>query len=252
LTPQELLLGLLFVLTAGGMMIIFTLPRLNRKAKRHYFRPIPAFKLLQRAMGNAVEDGTRIHVSLGNSPFLSPTNASALAGLSALEKVTQSSLMSDRPPLATSGDATLSILSQETLRAAYRSGNIADQFDADRGELTGLTPFSYIAGTIPVIRNEAVSASLLIGSFGPEVALLTEASDQARATTIVATDSLPAQAVAFATSSEPVVGEEVFAIPAYLKSGPMHEASLRAQDILRWVLIIIMVGGAMLKFLGFV
>jgi hypothetical protein len=44
--------------------------------------------------------------------------------------------------------------------------------DPTTSRLTGLTPFSYAAGAMPVIHDERVSTNILLGHFGPEVALL--------------------------------------------------------------------------------
>jgi hypothetical protein len=229
-------------------LIILSLPRYNRGPRA--LRPIAAFQRLRRAIGLAVEDGKRLHVSLGKSSLIEPTNPSALVGLSALERIAQLAIMSDRPPIATSGDGALSILSQDTLRAAYRTNNALEQYDPDRGRLAGPTPFSYIAGALPVFRQEQAASHILIGSFGPEVGLLTQAADQQRAFTLAASDSLPAQAVLYASAQEVLIGEELFAIPAYLNAGPAHTASLRIQDILRWALILVLIIGAILKTLG--
>lgn len=229
-------------------LIILSLPRYNRGPRS--LRPIVALQRLRRAIGLAVEDGKRLHVSLGKSSLTEPTIPSALVGLSTLERISQMAIMSDRPPIATSGDGALSILSQDTMRAAYRTNNALEGFDPDRGRLTGPTPFSYIAGTLPVFRQEQVSSHILIGNFGPEVGLLMQAAEQQRAFTLAASDSLPAQAVLYASAQEVLIGEELFAAPAYLNAGPVHTASLRIQDILRWGLILVLVIGAVLKTLG--
>jgi hypothetical protein len=213
-------------------------------------RPIAAFSMLKRAIGLAVEDGKRLHISLGKSSLTSSEAAAGLAALSTLERIAQLSMASDRPPIATSGDSGMAILSQDALRAAYRNSNVLDQYDPDRGRLTGLTPFSYIAGALPVMEREQASAHLLVGNFGPEVALLTDAADRQRAFTLTASDSLPAQAVLYATAQEPLIGEEMYAIPAYLQSGPFHTASLHAQDALRWLVGAVIVLGAVLKLMG--
>lgn len=245
---MDQIIGLGVVAFSLIALIILSLPRYNRSS--HLLRPIPAFQRLHRAISLAVEDGKRLHVSLGKSSLLEPTNPSALVGLSTLERIAQLSIVSDRPPIATSGDGALSILSQDTLRAAYRTGNALEQYDPDRGRLTGPTPFSYIAGALPVFRQEQVSSHILIGNFGPEVGLLTQAADQQRAFTLAASDSLPAQAVLYAAAQEVLIGEELFAIPAYLNAGSAHIASLRIQDILRWGLIAVLVIGAILKIVG--
>jgi hypothetical protein len=245
---NDFIIALGVVLFSFAILILLTLPRFNRGPRS--LRPIAAFQRLRRAIGLSVEDGRRVHVTLGKSSMLETTNTSALAGLNTLERITQLSMMSDRPPVATSGDGALSILSQDTLRGVYRAGNVLEQYDPDRGRLTGVTPFSYIAGTIPVVRDENVSAHIIIGSFGPEVGLLTQAADQQGTFTLAASDSLPAQAVLYASATETLIGEELYAAPTYLNAGPAHLASLRVQDILRWVLILTIVVGAVLKFLG--
>jgi hypothetical protein len=242
------LFGLIIVLLTAGLMLIFSIPRLRRE--RRAFRAIPAMQRLRRAIGLAVEDGTRLHISIGKASIFSPTNASALVALSTLERVAQLSLVSDRPPVATSGDGTLNILSQDTLQAAYRMANASEQFDPERGRLTGATPLSYTAGALPVMRDERVSTNILVGNFGPEVALMADASDQQGAFTLGASDALAAQAALYAVSEESLIGEELFALPAYLNAGILHQSSLRAQDVLRWIIVVVIILAAALAVAG--
>jgi hypothetical protein len=103
---------------------------------------------------------------------------------------------------------------------------------------------------LAAFRSENASSHILIGNFGPEVGLLIQAAEQQRAFTLAASDALPAQAVLYATSGEMLIGEELYAIPAYLNAGTVHTASLRLQDILRWLIIAGIVLGAILKLVG--
>lgn len=244
----EHIVGLMVVLAAGGLILAFAV--LRRFSPQYTLRPMRAFQELQRALGLAIEDGKRLHVSLGRSSMLEPSNASALVGLSTLERVSQMGMISDRPPIATSGDATLAVLSRDTLHASYKAAGIPDQYQPFRGRLTGVTPYSYIAGAFPLIHAEQVSAHIFSGNFGPEIGLLSEAASREKAFVLGASDSLPAQAVLLATTPEPLIGEELFAIPAYLDGGSIHQASLRTQDILRWILVGVLIGGSVLKILG--
>lgn len=215
------------------MLISLTL--LRRGKPQPEFRPIDAFNHLRRALGLAVEDGSRVHVSLGSARLLSPQSAASLVGLEMLNRVALMSSNSDRPPVATSGESTLAILSQDTLRTAFRDANVLDQYEPDSGRLAGFTPFSYAAGTVSTIADDNVSANLLVGHFGPEVALLTDAVERQGHFVMAASDGLPAQAVLYASAQEPLIGEELFAGGAYLQAGPVHDASLSVQDILRFV-----------------
>lgn len=242
--------GLALVLVSAGLLLFFSFAPSIQKSRA--LRPIQAFDNLRRSIGLAVEQGSRLHVTLGNASITQPASASALVGLAALERITQISSVSDRPPVATSGDGTLALLSQSSIRAAYRAGNALELYNPDRGRLTGPTPFSYTAGALPVIRSEQVSSNILIGNFGSEVALLTTAANQENQFSLAGSDSLPAQAALFASAQEPLIGEELFAAPAYLNAGPMHCGSLHLQDTLRWLLIAGLVVGSILSFLGVV
>lgn len=236
----------IFIVFLGAFLIF--IESINRNGKRSFgLRPIRGVQQLRRAIGLAVEEGRGIHLSLGKASLLNPANASALAGLSALERLTQTSMISDHPPVATSGEGSLSILSQDTMRAAYRNGNALEQFDPDAGIMTGSTSFSYISGTIPIIRDEKIYTNIFIGNFGPEVGLLTDAVNRQKSFSMSASDSLPAQSVLYATDQEPLIGEELFAVPAYLQASSMHRASLRTQDLMRWILIILLILGVVYK-----
>lgn len=222
---------------------------LLRRKTPSVFRDIPAFTRLRQAVGLVVEDGSRLHVSLGRGALTTPQSASALAGLALLRRLADLTSAGDQPPIVTSGDATLAILSQDTLQAAAKFTEQA-AFDPTAGRLTGLTPFSYAAGAIPAIRDENVSANVLMGNFGVEVALLTDAVERENTFVLAGSDNLTAQAVIYASAQEPLIGEEIYAAGAYVESGPLHTASLTVQDILRWLIIAAILVGALLTLAG--
>lgn len=242
------LLGFFFIVLFFGLMIVFVAAGGART--RQELREIQAFKRLRRAVGLSVEQGTRLHISIGRGGLLGLPAASALIGLTALERSAHAASMSDRPPVATSGDGLLTILSQDTLRGTYRDLGVEHEFDPTNARLSGLTPFGYAAGALSTIHDEHVSANILAGNFGAEVALLTEAGERNDSLTIGGSDNIAAQAVLYAAAQEPLIGEELFAAGAYLGAGPMHTASLRVQDIMRWVLIAVIILGALAKLGG--
>jgi len=213
-------------------------------------RLIDAYERLNRSVGLAVEMGTRLHISLGRGNLLTARGGSALAGLAMLRRLSERTSVSDRPPVVTSGDASLAILSQDTLQSGYRAAGAEDQYRFSTGRLTGLTPFSYAAGALSTIHDESVSANIVLGDLGIEAGLLAEAADRENTSLIAASDDLAAQSIFFAASEEPLIGEELFAAGAYVGAGASHEASLHVQDILRWLIILGILIGFLLKFVG--
>ena len=237
-------LGVLVV--AAVLLIVFTL---MRRKSPGVFRKIEAYEQLNRAVGNAVEGGSRLHISIGRGNLFTSRGGSALAGLAMLRRLSERTSQSDHPPIVTSGDASLAILSQDTLQSGYRAAGAEDQYRFTTGRVAGLTPFAFAAGTVPVMSDENISANVVIGDLGVESALLVEAADREGTDLIAASDNLAAQSVFYASSQEPLIGEELFAAGAYVGAGASHEASLQVQDILRWLVIAAILGGAVIKLL---
>lgn len=240
-------IALALVLFAALLLLALTL--IKRKTPA-VFREIEAFTRLRKAAGLAVEDGARLHVSLGSGELLSARGAASLSALALLRQIGEQTSISDRPPLATSGDPVVASLSQDTLQAAYQAAGMAELFQPTSGRLLGLTRFSYAASAMNVTRQEQVSTNVLMGEFGPEVGLLTEASERENAALIGAAAEPAAQSILFASASEPLVGEELFAAPAYIGNDNAQRASLQVQDILRWLLILGLLAAAALKAAG--
>ena len=244
---QALPLGL--VILAAVLLLALTF--IKRKSPPA-FREIAALARLKKAAGLAVEDGTRLHVSLGRGGLVSPRGAASLSALALLRQIGEQTSISDRPPVATSGDPVLAALSQDTLQAACQSAGVDELFQPTSGRLGGLTPFSYAAGAMTVARQEQVSTDVLMGDFGAEVGLLTEASERENSTLIAAASEPSAQAILFASATEPLVGEELFAASAYIGNDPAQRASLQAQDILRWLIILALLAAAGMKMVGLI
>lgn len=241
------LTALLILLVTAFLLIAITLWK--RKAPSR-LRDIPALTKLIRTLGLSIEDGTRLHISLGHGSLLDARGGSAFAGLAMLRIIAEHTSTSDMPAVASAGDPPLGLLTQDTLQAGYQAAGVDELYVPTTGRVTGLTPFSYAAGAMHIAKDENVSSNIMIGHFGPEAALLAEASDRDDIALIGASDNLSGQAVLFANTQDALIGEELFAAGAYLGASPSHTASLTVQDVLRWLVILALVGGAAAKFLG--
>lgn len=245
----ESMIGLGFVILATLLVVMLTV-RQRRSGKAPVFRRIAAINRFKRAASLSVEEGTRIHISLGNASLTHPASASAFVSLEALHRIGAMSSSGDEPPIASSGDGALALLSQDVLHQVARETNNLDLYNSDHGQLAGISPLSNVAGALQIIDDSSVKTNVLIGNFGSEAGLLSTASEEQGALTLAASDSLPAQAVFFATTEKPLIGEELFALPAYLQADAVHCASLKTQDLLRGLVVLIVLGGAILRILG--
>ncbi len=237
---------LVLVLTAALLLALMFLLRKSPPK----LRVIPALSRLYRSIGLSVEDGTRLLISLGNTSLLTGSAGAPLAGLDLLRGVTERTSLSDRPPVAVAGEAPLALLAQDTLEAGYQAAGAAELYQPTTGRVAGLTPFSATAGTMPIIADENVSAAVFMGHFGVEAGLLAEAADRNNALAVGSSDDLAGQAVWFASAPETLIGEELFAASAYIGGTPAQTASLSVEDIVRWVIIVVLIVGSALKLVG--
>ena len=241
------LLAPVFLIVFFILLLVFTA---LAKKQRRPLREIPGFLQLRKAVGQAVEAGSRLQIALGSRGLYDQDGASALAGLTILQRIAQAASISDRPPIATAGDSQVALLSQDTLQSAYRSARAENQYNPMAGRLTGVTPFSYAAGAMSTIHDEHVSATIVMGHMGSEVGLLVAATEQTHGQSLGGSDNLSGQAVLYMADQEPIIGEEIFAGGAYLSSNPAHHASLQVQDIARWVIIVAILVGAVARLVG--
>ena len=209
--------------------------------KKRALRQISAFQRLQRSIELSVEDGSRLQVNLGHGGLLSAHSAAGLAGLTLLQQLAEVAADSDQPPVATSGDGTLMVLAQDTLRSTYRRLGISEHFTLELAQTTGLTPFAYAASTLPSVLDRTALSSAMLGVFGPEAGLIADAAQRRAGFSLGGSPALSAQAVLFAAAHEPLLGEEVYAAGAYTQANAAHAASLHTQDVLRWVIIVLIV-----------
>jgi hypothetical protein len=232
----------------GLLILVFTL--WGRSNPKRALRSIPAFRQLRRTIELSVEDGSRMQISLGQGGVLGPESAAAFAGLTLLRQVADIAADSDQPPIATSGDGAIMLLAQDTLRSSYRRQGMIEQYHLRLARATGVTPFSFAAGTLPQILDRDVSATALVGSFGAEAGLLTAATQARGSFDLGGSDNLTGQSILFASADQPLIGEELFATGAYMDAGPTHQASLRAQDVLRWIVILFLTATSLIPLFG--
>lgn len=244
------LTGLAFVLFFAMFIVVFSVLARRKGARPAVFREIEAFHSLPDTVGQAVETGRRLHISLGSGSIGGPDTAAALAGLTVLDQVSAVATVSDKPPVVTTADGAAVLLARDTLKQVYTRQNALQRYDPASARVAGLSPLAFSAALSTMIKDEEVAGTILVGSVGPEAVLFTEAGARAKITTLAGSDDPAAQAMLFAASDHPLIGEDLFAGGGYIGRVAAHVASLHTQDIFRVLIGLAILGGAVLATLG--
>lgn len=240
--------ALLLLLASGLLFVGFTF--LVRQGLKPDLRPLRAYENLFSQVGQAVESGGRVHISLGSSGIIDKDTGVTLAGLQILDIISEASSISDRSPVATTGDATAMFVASDTIRRAYQRRGTFDRYETMSTRLVALDPYAFAAGASSIVADDEVRSNVLLGSFGPEAALITEAGQRKHLIQIVGSDRLEGQAIGYAVTDHNLIGEEIFTARAYvLKDAPVI-GSLLTQDVLRWIVVGAILVGVILSTAG--
>lgn len=243
------LIALVLVLVAAVAMLIYGLRHRGRTPEPY---PSPAFKALHDEVGRAAEEGKLIHIAIGKGNLLTEdamTSVAALQGLSALMGLAAAY---DTPPILTAGDPTLYLLAHDRLRTAYaRIGN-ASSFRPAAVQFVAPSPMTYAAMAATYLYDQPIGTQVTLGVFDQEAALLSDATRRNNARAFGGTASVLGLAALYPDlgASELVIGEEMFSGGAAVTQRLSSRGSLWAQDVLRWLIVVGIVGVAAASLLG--
>jgi hypothetical protein len=94
---------------------------------------------------------------------------------------------------------------------------------------------AYAAGASEIISRGDLGGNVMMGRFGSEIAIMTEAAHREEMQQLIGSDNLEALAVATAVTRNVLIGEEHLAAGAYLEDKAYQVASLQVQDIYRYL-----------------
>ncbi len=225
------LVGALIVLVTIVLILLFT--RRIQSGRPVHVRAIPSLASLPSLAGKAVESGQTVHVSMGTAGVNDNRTIATLAGLAVLDELADKGCVYGSPPLVTVADPLLAAAAQDSLRQAFARHSRADEHDPTRVEMVSPQPAIYALGASSRLEADATAANVMIGSFDTEALLLAGPVAQKGIPQVFGSDNPQAMALLVAVVDNPIIGEEIFAAPAYLQGRPAHLASLAAEDWVR-------------------
>lgn len=216
---------------------------LRRRGTRLAVRFIPAYSQMPRAVAEAVEDEHPVHISFGGSGIGAGSTVSALAVSEVLYPLAELAAVTDQAPIVTLSDPTTLPLAQSTLARAYalRRNLDAYQATAARWYPQGPRSLAFAAGVAAALANEEASVSVVGGSFGAEIGFIGALAARRNQPFFGQSDQLDGQAVAWAMSEQPLIGEELYVAPVYLSRQPTaaQQSQLLTLDLLRLLAVLL-------------
>ncbi|MFN8454519.1 MAG: DUF6754 domain-containing protein [Anaerolineae bacterium] len=245
MTPELLMGGALVFLLIFVVAIYFFTLRV-RGGSIPILRRIQAFERLKGLPGRAIEAGREVHLSLGLGSVVNESTADSLAGLAVLNYLADQAAATGVSPVISMADPSVMLFAQNVLRAAHANDSERAEEAYRNVRWMAPQPAAYAAGVMSLLNMERVEANIMVGSFGDEYLLMGETAAQQGMAHIGGTSNPNTLPFIYASAQETLLGEEIYAAGAYLQKRPGHLGSLVAQDLMRWLIALLILGGIIL------
>lgn len=205
-------------------------------------RPLPALEFLKGIFHKAIESEKPLHISSGTGTIGDRDTAETRAGLSLLEYAQKQGSQYGVPVISSFAHPTSMLSAYDFKR---KSG-------ANKGRIyfVALEKGIYAAGAAEILKNEKPILNLAVGPFGYEFLLLSEMANNLGIDQVAGSIDPVTLPFVYSSTERSLLGEEVFAAGAYLSGEPQALAGVIAQDVMRFILILGMAIGVILKTLG--
>ena len=135
------------------------------------------------------------------------------------------------------------IVAQETVRNAYMDVGRPDLYKEENIFYIAAQQFAYAAAVSGLMIREKSAANFFIGQFFAESLILAETGASTGAIQVAGTDDMTQLPFFITACDYTIIGEELYAASAYMSNDPMQKGSLKAQDFLKAIEMIIIVLG---------
>jgi hypothetical protein len=232
-TPAIAFLTLFFI----GLVIYFI--RVSSRGKELYVRRISGIDALDETIGRSVELGRPISFTTG----LTGVGPLLYACLGVLHYVAKRAARFGSRLLIPSTDPEAMAMTEAVIQTAYREERRFNNYDPSLIRFLSGEQFAFASGYMGLMHRENVGSAFLFGSFAAESLILAEAGVQVGAVQVAGSAS-PEQVPFFVTTCDyTLIGEELFAAGAYLSRDPVQVASLRAQDLAKAFIFVLVLFG---------
>ncbi|NCB40027.1 MAG: hypothetical protein EOM80_14780 [Erysipelotrichia bacterium] len=214
-----------------------------QRGKELFIRRISGLSALEDAVGRATEMGRGVLYIPG---IMDMDDIQTIAGVTIMGHVAKKTAEYDTPLYAPMTRSFVMSVAQEIVKQAYLEKGRPDAFRPDRINYLTDDQFGYVAGVGGIMMREKPAACFYLGTFYAESLILAETGNAVGAIQIAGTAE-PSQIPFFVAACDyTLIGEELFAASAYLSKNPREVGSLKGQDMIKLIIILLMIIGTLL------
>jgi hypothetical protein len=242
--PAYLLLLGLIILT-GVLMMVFT--RRAQRGEEMYIRRMPGIDAIEEGIGRATEMGKPVLYVPGIDEL---QDIQTIASMLILGQVAKTVAEYQAELIVTTAVPIVREVADEVVKAGYYQAGYPDAYRPQNIRFISSDQFAFCAGTNGIIHRQQPATNIYLGRFFAESLILAETGYINKSIQIAGTAEATQLPFFVAACDYTLIGEELFAVSAYLSRDPRLVSSLKASDYLKVALVATLLVGTMAASLG--
>ncbi|MEM6929990.1 MAG: DUF6754 domain-containing protein [Myxococcota bacterium] len=236
-SPGYLHLGLL-ILVVAGLMALFT--RQAQAGRPIFIRRVPGIDAIEEGIGRATEMGRPVLYVPGIDEL---QDIQTIASMLILGQVSKTVAEYGADIVVSCRIPVVREVADEVVKAGFFEAGFPDSHDPTSVRFISSDQFAFTAGTNGIINREKPATNLYLGRFFAESLILAETGHINQSIQIAGTAEASQLPFFVAACDYTLIGEELFAVSAYLSRDPRLVSSLKASDYLKIYVVIALVAG---------
>jgi hypothetical protein len=233
------------ILLVGWLMLHYT--KRAMAGEEIYIRKMPGIDAIEEGIGRATEMGKPVLYIPGIDDL---QDIQTIASMLILGQVSKTVAEYQSDLIVSCCIPIVREVADEVVRAGFFQAGHPDAFDPTSVRFISSEQFAFCAGTNGIIHREKPATNIYFGRFFAESLILAETGYVNRSIQIAGTAEATQLPFFVAACDYTLIGEELFAVSAYLSRDPRLVSSLKASDIIKVACVAAMIIGTVLASLG--
>lgn len=230
-----------------SFLFIFGFILYGKKGEKLYIRPIAGLGAIDDAIGRATEMGKPILYSSGLGKM---DRVATMASMNILASVAEKTAEYNTPLIFPNYDPVVMTTAQEVVKEAYSKAGHPEAYKPDNIFFVTQSQFGYAAAVDGIMTRQLPATNLFLGTFEAEALILAETGNSIGAIQIAGTDSTIQLSFFIVACDYTLIGEELFVASGYLTKDPQILGSIKGQDWLKAIIVLLILIGGIAEVLG--
>ncbi|MBK8173440.1 MAG: hypothetical protein IPK60_24325 [Sandaracinaceae bacterium] len=242
---QKLNVAIVLLLTISLTLIFMELAK--KPGANIFIRRIPGIDAIEEAVGRATEMGRPVLYVPGIDEI---QNIQTIASLLILGRVSEIVARYDTDILVPCCIPLVANVGEEVVRQGFYDAGRPDSHKPHNVQWISSEQFAFCAGTNGIMLRDKPATNIFLGRFFAESLILAETGYVNRAIQIAGTAEISQLPFFIAACDYTLIGEELFAVSAYMTRDPRLLSTLKAADWIKALVIGVLVVSAVVAFMS--